>query len=268
MKGAPLGGFTVVEVMIVLAISAVMLLTALTAFSGKKETTYFSQAVYDLRSQLQSWANDVSSQSVPGIQQFTCTPKILNGVMRPTLTPGNTTNQDCIYLGQAIQVAPGRSTLISYPVFGLRTIYNGSTDSGEAPTTPADAHAEPAVDDMGTIVNQIKTTYALADGMQVVSAQLNGTESDILTMYSNLKSNNTNGNEIDVAALPVAGDSASPDSQIIPCIESSGACNVAGSAATSNSWKLCVSYGSKQALISLKGTPSGIVTQLNLQGCA
>jgi prepilin-type N-terminal cleavage/methylation domain-containing protein len=268
MKGAS-GGFTITEVLIVLAVSGAMLTSAATIFSNRQQTTEFSQAVYDLRSELQSIAGDVSSQSVPGLQQYICSPTLLSSVMRPTLASGSATNQDCIYLGQAIQVAKDRATLYSYPIFGLRTVYNSTTNTGATPTTPAEAHAEPAIDSSGNVIDAIRTTYTMINGLQFVSAQLNGTESDVLTLYSNLQSNNTNGNEIDVKAIPVTGNSADPDSQIKPCIEGDAAvCPAGTTAVNSSNWNVCVTDGTRQAMVSLAGTPTGITTNINMNGCS
>lgn len=264
MKGAP-GGFTVIEVMIVLSISAVMLVTAIAAFSGRRENTDFTQAVYDLRSHLQSIANNVSSQSVPGLENYRCTPATVGGILRPTLSTNTPTGEDCIYIGQALQLAPNTSNIYSYPVLGLRTI-PGSTSLEDPPTTPAEAHAEPAIDSSGNIIAQLKETYVMLNDLKVVSAQLSGAESDILTFYSNLKTNNTSGNDIDVLATSVTGSSSDPDTQVKNCVEGTSCPSLTN--VNNSYWNLCVSMGARQAMVSLKGTATGIVTKLNMNGCA
>jgi prepilin-type N-terminal cleavage/methylation domain-containing protein len=208
MKGAP-GGFTIIEVMIVLSISAVMLVSAITAFSGRREATDFSQAVYDLQSEFRSIANDVSSQSTPGSQQYKCSPAMIGGVMRPTLSSAAPTGEDCIYLGRALELPKNSTTIYSYPVFGLRTIYNAGTDSGLFPTKVSETHPEPAVDSSGNVVTAL----------------------------------------------------------VRQCIEG-GICPSDGTPAAATSWNLCVTDGAHQALMSLKGTPTGIVTKLNMNGCS
>ena len=262
-----LGGFTIIEVMMVLAISGVLLLSASVTLNGRRQSTEFSQAALDLQSQLQSIANSVSSQAIPGIKQFTCAPVLISGVMRPTLTSGSATNQDCIYLGQVVQTAAGSTSLYSYPVFGLRTVYNGSTDTGNAPNSPAEANAAPAINSSDAIISSLKTTYTMMNGLSVVSAKLGGTESDILTFYSSLQNNNTSGNEIDVAAMPVTGNAAAPDAQVKGCIEYFSGCPASGTPANNSSWNLCVSAGGRQAQLSVKAIATGIVTNLNMNGC-
>ena len=269
MKGAS-GGFTIIEVMIVLAISAVMLVSASAVFSGRRESTDFSQAMYDLQSQIQSIANSVSSQAVSGLQQYTCAPALINGIMRPVLTPGSATGQDCIFLGQALQVTPGNPTVSAYPIFGLRTVYSGNTDTGIAPSVLSDAHPEPAVSSTDpTDPNNLLliNTYTMLNGLNTVSAKLSGTESDILTFYSSLQDNNTSGNEISVSALVYSGSASDSKTQIKQCIEANG-CPASGSPVVSSNWNLCVGDGTRQAQLSIKGTATGVVSDLDMEGCS
>lgn len=270
MKGAP-GGFTIIEVMIVLSISAVMLVSAATLFNGRRESTDFTQAMYDLQSQFQSMANGVSSHLVPGLQEWTCSPATVSGKLRPVLSSGSSTGKDCIYLGQAVQVAPGSPTIYSYPVFGLRTI--GGTDNGEPPSSIAQANPEPAINSSDPTDPKnllLISTYTMLNSLQVSSAKVGGTENDILSLYSSLQDNNTSGNEISVSATAYTGDPTDPPkTQIKKCIEANG-CPADWSAVTGTTWNLCVSLSdnSRQAQLSLKGTATGIVTSLNMNGCS
>jgi prepilin-type N-terminal cleavage/methylation domain-containing protein len=277
MKGAQ-GGFTIIEVMIVLAISGVMLLSAATVFNGRRRNTEFSQAMYDLQSQVQSIANSTSSQAVPGVQQYTCAPTLIGGTMRPALTSGSTTNQDCIYLGQAIQIVAGSSTISSYPIFGLRTVYNGGIDSGDTPTTFADAHPEPAISAAGVTVTPnnpnnllLINDYPMLNGLQTVSAKYGPTanpaspENDILAFYSSLQDSNTSGNEVTVYATNYSGGLTDQKLQMKSCIEGPGC--VTQNSIVSTPWNLCVSDGSRQAQLSIKAIATGIVTSLNLNRC-
>ena len=272
MKSAS-GGFTIVEVLIVLAISSAMLVSAYGIFGSRRQAVDFTQAVYDLQSQIHSLANSVSSQAVPGVQQYVCSPAMVGTVMRPVLSSGSSTNQDCIYLGQAIQVVANSPNLTAYPVFGLRTVYNGATDTGVAPTTASDANPEPAINssDPTNPANLLLiNTYTMINGLKTVSAQYSGTENDILTLYSSLQDSNTSGNEITVTSTNYTGASTNPKAQIKACIEGLG---VAGSSCpTSNPvantpWKLCVTDGTHQAQINIRAIPTGIVTSLNMNGC-
>src|SRR3990167_10157354 len=77
------GGFTVLEVLIVLAITGLLFISAVTLFRGKQTQTQFNQAMHDLESKIQSIANVVKSGSFPDSENYNC-------FRRGTGTPGLT----------------------------------------------------------------------------------------------------------------------------------------------------------------------------------
>jgi prepilin-type N-terminal cleavage/methylation domain-containing protein len=271
MKGAP-GGFTIVEVLIVLAISSLMLVSAAGVFAGRRASTDFSQSVYDLQSQIQSIANKVSSHNVPGLGQQNCSPAAfgLSGTYRP-LFGGASNSGECIYLGQAIQFTKNNTTIYDYPVFGLSTVYAGAVSTGNTPTTLAQAHPEPAIDTTNASPAStdflLKGTYTLLNGLTVLSATWGAPENDILGLYSSLQDNNTSGNEISVMAYPYTSSATNPELQMKNCIEGSiAACNNPNPV-TSNIWKLCVTDNTRQAQITVQGVATGIATSVNMTSC-
>lgn len=266
------------EVLIVLAISGLIFTSSVGLFSGQKAKTEFSQAMYDLQSKFQSYVNSVSSASLPSGDAYICgvSSVMSDGKVYPILTVSSgdqTTNQDCIYLGRAIQIIPGSDTLYSYPVLGLRTIHNGSVDSGYFPTTPLEANPEPALDGSSNFL--LVEPYQLLNGLSVVSARATGgpEQQNLLTFYSDLRSSNTSGNQITASALTSTfGLTDVKSARLRSCIEK-GSCGGSGSAdysLTNRSWKLCVqkSDGSKKAELSIQGSVGGITTKLNLEGCS
>lgn len=269
--GHRLGGFTVVEVMIVLSISALMLVAAAGIFTSRRGDTEFSQAMYDLQSKFQSWANMVSSEALPAFQQYTCAPSDKpddTGRIRPVLTPGsgNTTGQSCVYLGQAIQVIPSGTAIYSYPVFGLRTVYLAGSDTGDFPTTVDQANPAPAMDVSGNLL--LVDNYTVLNGLNVVSATLTGgsDEQDLLTLYSSLQNSNTSGNQIDATVLDHKFIADDPGAQLKQCVTGNN-CSGATTDLSNASWNLCLSDGNRQAQLSVKSVTTGIVTTLNMNGC-
>lgn len=269
-------GFTIIEVMIVLSISAFMLVSASAIFGSRRQATQFSQAVYDLQSKFQSWANNVSSASVPGLQSYSCT---VSATTRPVLdnTSGGVTGKDCIYLGQAIQVvSAGGSTIYSYPVFGLRSVHTGGSDSCATscvfPTSPDEANPEPAINATGSFV--LVDSYELLNGLTVTTAKTSttGNENDLLTLYSSLRnSSNTSGNEVSVASYEktfTSQDTATLKSCIeAPTAAAPGCGNPTKTAYINNtSWTLCVTDGPRKAQLSLNGTATGLTTRLDMNG--
>ncbi|HSX35894.1 MAG TPA: prepilin-type N-terminal cleavage/methylation domain-containing protein [Patescibacteria group bacterium] len=97
-------GFTIVEVLIVLAITGLMFVSAATLISGKQNQTAFDQAAQQVESQIQQIINDVSIGYYPNNSDFACDGS--NPATWPQISAGANqqgTNSGCILLGKAIQ---------------------------------------------------------------------------------------------------------------------------------------------------------------------
>lgn len=126
-KHRPEAGYTITEVMVVLAVSAVMFSAIVLAFSGRQGRVEFSQSVRDYEAQLQSVMNEVAT----GYYQsnLKCT---LDGGGNPSISSAVTadagTNSACIFAGKV--VVPDRatgdasmiSTLVGRRVVGTRDV--------------------------------------------------------------------------------------------------------------------------------------------------
>ncbi len=126
-KGASRAGYTIVEVMIFLAVSSVMLVAALLLVNGQQNKTEFSQAVRDLESRLQDISNDIATGFYSRAGDMRCsysTPgNPSSGVhLTPAAGVEQGANSDCIFIGRVIQFAPDdkRSKLRIYDVVGGR----------------------------------------------------------------------------------------------------------------------------------------------------
>ena len=89
-------GYTVVEVMIVLAVSGMMFLMAVTFINGKQQKTAFTQGTNELGSRIQKMVDDVANGHYSDVP-LQCDP---SGT--PSLGSGNTqgTNSNCVFLGK------------------------------------------------------------------------------------------------------------------------------------------------------------------------
>lgn len=233
--------------------------------------------MFDLQSKFQSYSSQVSSAQLPSGDTYTCgiSSSLIGGKAYPVLTyvggssSDSASNQVCIYLGKAVQVIPSIGIIYAYPVLGLRTVHNGSTDTGEYPSTPDQANAEPALDSSGNFL-QVES-YPLLNGIKVVSAKVSGSsaEQDLVMFYSNLQDNNTSGNGI--TAYSRAYTFAPSDVQSTRlrwCIEG-GACGTPAAALGANTWKLCAesSDGSRKGQLEIRSSSTGFITKLDLEGC-
>jgi prepilin-type N-terminal cleavage/methylation domain-containing protein len=101
-------GYTIIEVMIVLAISGVMFLIAATFISGKQERTSFFAGVNDMASNIQDVIEQVTDGQYSDIP-LGCT---ANGGI-PTISNSGTnaqgTNEGCVFLGKVLRFSNGSS---------------------------------------------------------------------------------------------------------------------------------------------------------------
>src|SRR5688572_13139275 len=94
------GGFTVIEVIIVLAISGALFVSAAIMISGRQNQTAFDQSVQQIHSQIQQALNEVSAGYYPNNTDFQCTALVSGSP--PTISSGSAsqgTNSGCIFLG-------------------------------------------------------------------------------------------------------------------------------------------------------------------------
>jgi len=101
-------GFTIVEVLIVLAVSSILLLSAIALVSGRQNQTEFTTGINDFKQQLQQLINETASGSYPNSGGFTCNANPGQPVTFSAGAANNQgTNQGCIFLGKAIQFGLG-----------------------------------------------------------------------------------------------------------------------------------------------------------------
>ena len=123
----PAGAYTIIEVMIVLAISGTLLLSAIGLFRGQRGETAFDQAVHDASSEISTRVKEVGSTSLPNGADFGCT---LDGSQHAVLSsggspPGQGSNDQCVVLGKAFEAAAGSSDIYIYTVLGRRVLPSG-----------------------------------------------------------------------------------------------------------------------------------------------
>lgn len=164
-------GYTVVEVLIFLAISGVLFVSAMLAMSGKQAQTEFNQTVRDFQTQLQSINDNVAHGFYNRLQAFSC--QYAGGAGSGiSITAGNTapgTNTDCIYIGEAIQFAPNgnANTYRLYTLAGQRQTANGGNlqDVGSLDDAKPTAIAQGL--STNTTTPDMYQDYKLANGIQV-----------------------------------------------------------------------------------------------------
>src|SRR5436190_880500 len=105
IKGLHSPAFTIVEVMIVLAVTAAILLSALLMIGHQQENTEFIQAVHEAQSQIDDVINNVNSGYYASRQNFECQSSLSGPVVDDSSSNTRGTNKDCIIIGRTMHFA-------------------------------------------------------------------------------------------------------------------------------------------------------------------
>jgi prepilin-type N-terminal cleavage/methylation domain-containing protein len=105
-------GFTIVETLIVLAVTGVLFLSIITLISGKQSKTEFNQAINDVKNQLDQTINQASVGFYPNAANFNCAANTTTGKITITpITSGTATpqgsNTGCIFVGKVVHFYSG-----------------------------------------------------------------------------------------------------------------------------------------------------------------
>jgi type II secretory pathway pseudopilin PulG len=160
MKGvAKASGFTIVETMIVLAVTGLLFLSAATLISGKEAAVQFSSAIQNVQSQLQETINEVQSgYYASSITNLNC------GVSGNTFVISNSgngrgTNGQCLFLGKALQF--GTASLSATQILNIYTIVGARIDPSTASEATSLAAANPTVIASGYSLETVDMHYGL-----------------------------------------------------------------------------------------------------------
>lgn len=179
MKGGKLPlGYTIVEVMIVLAVSGVMFVIAASFVNGRQARVSFEQGVNELASRIQGVISDVSDGHYSDVP-FGCTQNGGTGklIIDAGVVGDQGANPECVFLGKLFHFSPSPSTgapgdPTKYEVLslaGARQTTDGSiiTDSFTTGSVPIDAHVTPIP---RLTTPQITPQNLRVDGMNVIAA--------------------------------------------------------------------------------------------------
>ncbi|HSX18182.1 MAG TPA: hypothetical protein VLE51_02425 [Candidatus Saccharimonadales bacterium] len=265
-------GHTIIEVMIVLAVTGALFASALNVFSSQKSNTEFTQTMQDLNSKVQTYVNQVNSESFPDVQGYTC--DLSGGRPKLTLGAGNGlgSNQACIFLGRAIEAEANSITITGFIVLSSRcktlnpcspidSFYDGS---GNPRVNP-----EPAYDGSQII---FKDNYNLFFEGVIKSSKVkdinNASHSTSLVgIYSDLGASTLNNGTVPLILIGYPLDSPA---NVKNCIEFQSPCGVA-SVTAATEWDLCVQNGNdsnKTAVLIVKNTAAGVSTQISYTTCS
>jgi prepilin-type N-terminal cleavage/methylation domain-containing protein len=246
-------GYTIVEVIIVLAVSGVILSAAILMFHGQQGKTEFTQGMRDIDSKIQNVAKDVTA-SVPTSSQACSVPNPADSTSRPvqsaTTAPVGT-NVDCIYLGNAVEATPGKDYLNIYTVLGR---HDADSFLSANPTTM-------------TAV----TKYPIIGGSTILSSKtydFNGSpsqNSSLVGIYLGMNSGDADRGSAG-GPLFLRGYANSNGGM---CVEQGSGCGVI--TAQVSKWSICFESpysAGVTARLDIQPSSNGVTTQLDFGGCS
>lgn len=127
------GGYTIIEVLIFLAVSGLMFFSALQLIAGQQSKAQFVTAVRDFESRINDIANNVSTGYYVRNKDFTCTVNA-SAVPQISLVPvGLGENNQCIYVGTVLKFGDpangGKEAYTILTMAGARTVTGRNTTS-------------------------------------------------------------------------------------------------------------------------------------------
>jgi hypothetical protein len=283
-------GYTIVEVMIFLAVSLAILVASMNLISGKQSETEFNQKMRDTRSKIQDWLNDVSTGFTGGDPDSMSCTKGPGGV--PFVASGSpSTAPICIFLGKAIQftdennktTGPNQDeNLYVYSIFGcLRQNCSGS-DTAQASTSLTDSTPTAAVGlraQSGVTESNLTETFSLAPAhvTKVTAVDTAGKYgySHMIGFFNtfNSEQNDTANGAEDLAVYDYdfKGDDKPADqggigNLTLKCLEFANPCNSAPQPL--KSYKVCLSDGRRTAQLTISSSAGiGATTDLEYVAC-
>jgi type II secretory pathway pseudopilin PulG len=197
----PQSGYTIIEVMIFLLVSAALLSSVVVMISGRSERTRFTQSVENVERRFQDILNDVSTGYYPSTGNFVCQANSGGGIGFSGGTAEQGTNRDCVFLGKAIWFGSSSTTNYSaYTMVGLRNAANLS----QAGARLLGAGGNPGIVDNYPILadTEVKKTVSLTD----TSRSLTGVALVSEFSQTSALTNEVSGNAARVSLYEVEGD--------------------------------------------------------------
>ena len=163
-------GFTIVETMIVLAVTGGLFVIIAATLSGRQNKAEFNHAIQDVQQRLQQTIDQVSLGYYPNNNDFACSDS--GGSVN--IGPGTNqqgTNDQCIFIGKVIQFGVFNTSPEQYQIFSLAGLRCASPYTGDGcpDGSPSVFHApKPTVIVNAGNYTQDSTTGTLQYGLSTV----------------------------------------------------------------------------------------------------
>lgn len=159
-------GFTIVETMIVLAVSAGLFTIAALYINGKQAKTEFQVGVRDIQTQLQQIINQTES-GYYGVKDTSCSAGVSGDLIFSAGSNSLGTNGECIFIGKTIVV--DSASIYVYPMAGARQSVGVDT------ANPVEARATVAgAPEILALPNGIRLTSSSYEGASLTTGAARG----------------------------------------------------------------------------------------------
>lgn len=219
------GGFTIVETLIVLAVTSVIFVSALGSISDRQNRIQFSQGMREINANISDILNDVSTGYFPTVTGLTCVADASNAapMLGYNAGSGDTTGakKDCVFAGKVIQIGTDTSASdgFVYSMAGRRLTYGGGSSSDVAsfselkPVVVDSKNLDNITSDPGISGIDATTGLTLPYGIRIVRSDHSDGGRAIGIFYKNFRGASLNGQSSSgVTSVAVASViSANPD---------------------------------------------------------
>lgn len=161
-------GFTIVETLIVLAVTGGLFAAVAVTLSGRQNRTQFEQSIQEIKSQIEHTINEVATGFYPNMNNFTCTAGA-SGPIISSVATNQGENTGCVFLGKAVQFDIAGTDPEQFKVYTLAGLQRNS--SGDEITTYAEARAK--------VVEPSTTTGKLLYGLTTADMEYGASNTNI-----------------------------------------------------------------------------------------
>jgi type II secretory pathway pseudopilin PulG len=196
-------GYTVVEVLIFLAVSGMMFVIAASFISGKQAKGEFRQGINDMNTQIRQAINDVANGYYPSTGNFVCQSNAsgVPSVGGPGIAKDLGAKQGCTFLGKVLQfnINGSPDKYNTYTVVG-RQFRPSADPSIAAAYIPPSSFSEA----MPVVAGSLTQSNTLKWGIQLDKMTDNGTDIGAFGIFSGFSETDSDNNLDSGAAPPAA----------------------------------------------------------------
>lgn len=214
-------GFTIVETLIFLGVTAVMLISALLLVGGQQRKTEFIQSVRDIESQIRDVANDVATGYYSRGNNFTCSSTLANKLVVTPSPSSIGANSGCILLGRAIQFTDV-SSVESYAIYTIAGDRKATNLADAKATTLAPISGDSRV----SLIDNKNLLYGVKVGRMTRGGSIvSGPEATGIAFVSRLSSTSSDSNPgtIPVDVIPIGSSLSKSQQEFAMLVDGIGA---------------------------------------------